>query len=629
MSDGADLRPPEGLLAQAVACHQGGQLAEAESLYRTVLANDPRNADALHYLGLLGLQTGHVAAAEELLASAAHLVPEEPVLLNNWGIALARLGRLGEARARFETAVDRGPGYADALVNLANVLADLGEHAAAEKRYREAIAIAPGSAEAHNNLGRMLLARKRLPEAVASFEAALRARPGHALAMNNLGNALREQGRLDEACRRYRDALGLRPDLVEAASNLLVALGADPALSAGELFSAHRDIAARFEQPMAAMAPTTFAPRLPGRLRVGYVSADFRAHAVSAFVTALLERHDRSKVEVTAYHNAFVGDEVTRHIRENVEHFVVVAGLTDPEFVQRVRNDGIDVLVDLSGHTAGNRLAAFARRAAPVQATWLGYINTTGLVAMDFRITDARVDPPGATERWHTETLVRLPASQWCYRPWPDSPAVAPPPCLAKGHVTFGSTANPAKLNAPVLETWARVLGRTDGARLLVHVPDDGDFRERLLAALRHAGIAAGRVAFFPRLPVVDYLRRYAEIDICLDTFPSAGATTTLDALWMGVPVVSLAGEGPSSRAGAGILGTLGLAQCLAASRDEYVDRAARLAADPQALAALRQSLRGRIEASPLRDEAAFARSMEDALMRMCESRGLVLRAGD
>lgn len=628
MSNGADPRSPEALLAQAVACHQDGRLAEAESLYRTVLATDPRHPDALHYLGLLGFQTGHLAPAEQLLAEAARLAPGDPVVLNNWGIVLARLGRLDEARARFEAAIDRGPGYADALVNLANVLLDAGDHAAAEKRYREAIAIAPASAEAHNNLGRLMLGRKRLPEAVASFEEALRAKPTHAVALNNLGNAYREQGRLEEAYRCYRDASRLRPDLAEPVSNLLVALGSDPAQSAAELHAAHRDFAARFAPPPAQAAAALFPPRSPGRLRVGYVSADFRAHAVAAFAAPLLERHDRSRFEVTAYYNAFTEDEVTQRIRAGTEHFVIVAGLTDDELARRVRQDGIDVLVDLSGHTAGNRLLAFARRAAPVQATWLGYVNTTGLSAMDYRITDAWTDPPGATERWHSETLIRLPASQWCYRPWPGSPDVSRAPCLERDLVTFGSTGNPAKLNAAVMQAWARILERVPESRLLVHAPDDGDFRERVLAGIRLGGADVDRVAFFPRLPLADYLRRYGEIDICLDTFPRAGATTTLDALWMGVPVVSLAGEGPHSRAGASILGNLGLEQCLAGTRDEYVDRAARLANDRPALGQLRQSLRARLVASPLMDEAAFARSMEDALMQMCRSRGLVPSEG-
>lgn len=623
MSAGSAGRSPEGLLEQAVARHRAGQLADAEALYRQVLALAPAHPGALHYLGLLGLQTGHLAPAEELLARAAQVAPGDPVLLNNWGIALARLGRAEEARARFEAAIRQGPGYADPLVNLANLLADRGDHEEAERRYREALAIAPRSAEAHNNLGRLLLSRRRLAEAVACFEEALRASPGHASALNNLGNALRDQGRLDEAFRRYREAQHARPDHPEAFSNMLLAMNCDPGLTAAEVFAAHVEFADRFERPLA-VAATGLAPRAPGRLRIGYVSADFRAHAVAAFIEPLLASHDRSRFEVTAYSNAFAEDEVTRRLRGAVEHFVTVASLGDAELAQLVREHRIDVLVDLAGHSAGNRLLAFARRAAPVQATWLGYLNTTGLRSMDFRISDAWADPPGLTERWHTETLVRLPGSLWCYRAWPDAPVVAPAPCLAAEGVTFGSTNNPAKLNGAVLEAWGRILCRVPASRLLVHAPDDPGMRSRVLASLRCAGADAGRVSFFPRLPAAEYLRRYGEIDILLDPFPCAGGTTTLDAAWMGVPAISLAGERPFSRGGASILGNLGLGQCLADTVPDYEERAVRLASDRAELAALRAALRERLAASTLTDSGAFARAVEEAFVQMCRSRGIL-----
>ena len=621
-------RSPDALLEQAVARHRGGQLADAEALYREVLAMAPEHPGALHYLGLLGLQTGHLAAAEELLARAARATPGDPMLLNNWGIALAKLGRHGEARQRFEIAIERGPGYADAVVNLANLLADAGEYDIAEQHYREAIAIAPRSAEAHNNLGRLLLSRKRLPEAVASLEEALRASPGHASALNNLGNALREQGRLDEAFRRYREAQRARPDHPEAFSNMLLAMNCDPGLSAAEVFAAHREFSERFETPLGSGAIAPSGPRASGRLRIGYVSADFRAHAVAAFIEPLFACHDRSRFEVTAYSNTFAEDEVTSRIRGAVEHFAVIASLSDAEFAQRVRSDNIDVLVDLSGHSAGNRLLAFARRAAPVQATWLGYLNTTGLRAMDFRLTDNWADPPGLTERWHTETLVRLPGSQWCYGPWPDSPPVAAAPCLARGHVTFGSTNNPAKLNPEVLAAWGRILGRVPASRLLVHAPDDEELRARLLAVLAHAGVDAGRVSFFPRLPASEYLRRYADIDILLDPFPCAGGTTTLDAIWMGVTTISFAGERPFSRGGASILGNLGMPDCLADSSADYVELAVALASDAPALATRREALRESLMASTLMDAGAFVRSVETAFVQMCRLRGHLPREG-
>jgi predicted O-linked N-acetylglucosamine transferase (SPINDLY family) len=619
---------PRSLLVQAIARHQAGHLADAEVLYRQVLASHPGDAEALHYLGLLGFQTGHLVQAEELLSQAARGAPLDPVVLNNWGIVLAKLGRLAEARTRFERAIERGPGYADALVNLANVLADTGEFVAAEERYRAAIAIAPGSPEAHNNLGKLLLARRRVPEAVACFEEALRANPRHASALNNLGNALRDQGRFKEAFDRYRAAQLARPGEPEPFSNLLLAMNCDPELSADTIFAAHLDFAARFERPLAAAAPAP-ATRGPGaRLRIGYVSPDFRGHAAAAFIEPLLAHHDRTRFEVVAYYNSFVEDDVTRRIRSRVERFATVAALSDAQLAQAVRADGIDILVDLSGHTAQNRLLAFARRPAPVQATWLGYLNTTGLSAMDFRLTDAWADPPGMTERWHTEELIRLPSSLWCYQPWQDSPPVAHSPALAGGHVTFGSMNNPAKLNFTVLETWSNLLALVPASRLHLHLPDDPDFRSRVLAVFRGRGVDAERISFFPRLPVAEYLARHHEIDIALDTFPCSGGTTTFDALWMGVPVVSLVGDRPFSRGGASILGNLGFDAWLARTREEYVSRAAGLAYDVDALDRTRMALRDRLGASTLMDGAGFAVAVESAYATMWKSRGFALPVG-
>ena len=615
-------------LERAIARHKAGHLADAEALYRQVLASQPDNAGALHHLGLLGLQTGHLAPAEELLSQAAKLAPDDPVLSNNWGIVLARLGRLAEARARFEHAIERGPGYADALVNLANVLADVGDAPGAERRLRSAIAIAPESAEAHNNLGRLLLALRRVPEAVECFERALQANPRHASALNNLGNALRDQGRFKEAFERYRAAQLLRPGEPEAFSNLLLAMNCDPDISADTIFEAHRDFAARFERPHGAFAPQPAAPDRRGRLRIGYVSPDFRAHAAAAFIEPLFSHHDRTRFEVVAYYNAFVEDDATRRIRGLVDRFSVVAALSDAQLAQAIRADGIDILLDLSGHTAFNRLLAFARNPAPVQATWLGYLNTTGLSAMHFRVTDSWADPPGQTERWHSETLVRLPDSLWCYQPWRESPSVGRSPALARGHVTFGSMNNPAKLNVTVLRTWASLLARVPGSRMHLHLPDDPDFRSRVLAVFRGHGIDAARISFFHRIPVLEYLARHDQIDVALDTFPCSGGTTTFDSLWMGVPVISLAGNRPFSRGGASILGNLGLAAWLASTPDEYVDRAARLASEPGALDSERKALRSRLAESALMDAARFARSIEEAYVAMWKSRGLSLPVG-
>lgn len=613
------MRPAvESTVSRAFASHQAGRLAEAERLYREALASDPSHGPALHGLGIVALQAGHFAPAADLFSRAAASTGGDPAVLNNWGIALARLGNPAEARRRFEAALASRPRFADALVNLGNVLADLGNADAALARFREAIEASPASVEGRCGAGRALLARRRPGEAEAVIREALSLQPSHAVALNLLGNALREQGRLEEALAAYRASGAARPDHPEAWSNHLVALNASPAVSAAEAFEAHREFGRRFERAQAGRRPA-LPPRRPGRIRVGYVSGDFRAHALAAFVEPVFAHHDRERLEVTAYSNATAEDSVTARLRGLVEHFVPIAGLTDARFAERVRSDGIDVLVDLSGHTAGNRLTAFALRAAPAQATWLGYPNTTGLASMDYRLTDALADPPGA-ESLHTERLVRLPGSAWCYRPWPDAPPVAPR-VADPARIAFGAMNNPAKLNDAVIGTWVRLLASLPGSTLLLHAPDDEGLRSRLVGAFTSAEVDASRVRFFPRLATAAYLARYGEIDIALDPFPCAGATTTFDALWMGVPVLSLAADRPYGRSGASILGALGLEDCVAASIDDYVALGIALARSPSRIAALREGLRERLRARPLTDGRAMARALESAYEAMVAGR--------
>lgn len=602
-------------LARAFASHRAGRLAEAERLYRETLAADPANAGGLHGLGILALQAGFADRAADLLGRAAAVAPADPALLNNLGIALAKCGRVAEARARFEQAVSLAPRFADALVNLAGLLVDLGERPLAQRTLEAAIAASPDSAEALAQLGRLLLADRRPAEAEARLREAAARHPAHAGIANLLGNALREQGRIAEAISMYRESQRLRPDHPEAWSNWLVAINSDPSVSAAEAFAAHRAFGERFGPAFASSPP--FPPRRPGRVRIGYVSADFKAHAVAAFIEPVLAQHDRDRFEVTAYSGVVVEDATTVRLRGLVEHFIPIVSLTDAQFAQRVREDAIDVLVDLSGHTSGHRLLAFARRAAPVQVTWLGYPNTTGLASMDYRLTDERADPPGVAEALHTERLLRVAPSAWCYRPWDCAPEVGGREARA-GEIVFGAMNNPAKLNERVIGTWTRVLACVPGSRLVMHAPDDEGLRHRVSAAMAGADVAPQRLSFFPRLSTADYLSRYSEIDIALDPFPCAGATTTFDALWMGVPVLTLAGDRPYSRSGASILGALGLEAWVAMDADDYVARAVRHASDPALLRTLRRTLRGRLRASPVTDGAALAREVERAFVAAC-----------
>jgi predicted O-linked N-acetylglucosamine transferase (SPINDLY family) len=357
------------------------------------------------------------------------------------------------------------------------------------------------------------------------------------------------------------------------------------------------------------------------------VSADFRAHSVASFLTPLLEGHCRRVVEIFCYADVIRPDAVTAHLRGLADHWLPVAGMPDEALSQRIRADGIDILVDLGGHTAHNRLRVFACKPAPVQLTWLGYPNTTGLRAIDYRIVDDVTDPPGAADGFASETLLRLPGGFLCYGAAKDATEPAPPPCLKTGVITFGSFNNPAKMSPATLDTWAELLTRVAGARLLLKGKPFADeaCRASFLARFGERGVAAERVQLIAWLPnSTAHLALYEQIDIALDPFPYNGTTTTCEALWMGVPVVTLRGNRHSARVGASLLGQLGLTDWIAASTGDYVEIALALGADPGNLHSLRHSLRRLMAASSLCDGNAFARKIENAYrtiwQRWCEA---------
>ena len=359
----------------------------------------------------------------------------------------------------------------------------------------------------------------------------------------------------------------------------------------------------------------------PGRrLRVGYVSNNFREHSVAFFVEALLASHDRSKVEIFCYADIMLADEFSGRLRRHSAQWRVITGQSDAQVAELIRQDAIDILVDLAGHTARNRLLVFARKPAPVQVTYLGYCNTTGLSAMDYRFTDALADSPGTTEHLHTEQLVRLPDCAWCYRPPDASPAVETPPVLRSGHITFGCFNARPKITGEMLALWARLLLEMPASSLLLKNVGFGEpsARQHTRDLLAKAGIAPERVELVGRVPTLaGHLATYARVDIALDTFPYHGTTTTCEALWMGVPVITLAGRTHASRVGVSLLTTTGLPELVASSPDEYVKIAAALATDVPRLAALRTTLRTRMASSPLMDASRFARNVEAAYRQM------------
>lgn len=569
--------------ALALRHHEAGRLAEAERGYRHILQQQPEHSDSLHLLGVIALQTGNLEPALELVQRAIDLRPDGAVYRNNLGRILEGLGRVEDATRAYEAAIELDPASAEPFNNLGHLLEQQDRPAEAEARYRKAIELNPEYAEPHTNLG----------------------------------NVLKDRGELDAAIAAYRRAIALRPDLSPLHSNLLLTLHYHPGYAPADLAREHRKWADRHVTPLeSGRRPHRNDPEPDRRLRIGYVSPDFREHAVARFILPLLEKHDGRQVEVFAYSDATSRDRVTELIGAHVDQWRDVAMLSHAQLADTVRDDRIDILVDLAAHSAHNRLLAFARKPAPVQVTYLAYCSTTGVDAIDYRLTDRFLDPPGEDLSHYTERSVCLPDCYWCYSAPALPPEVLPTSARRSGPPTFGCLNNFAKVTAPTLELWIELLRRVPEARLLLYARGD-HHRERVREALRRAGLAESRLTFVGRQPFVDYLETYREIDVGLDPVPWGGGTTTCDALWMGVPVVSLAGRTPVSRGGSTLLSNVGLERLVARSDEQYVDLAAGLMHDTQRLAALRRELRNRLESSPVMNAHQFARDLEGAFREM------------
>jgi predicted O-linked N-acetylglucosamine transferase (SPINDLY family) len=608
---------PNAVLArmvdEAIQRHQAGQLAEAEQLYRRVLAADPKNFDALHLLGVIAYSMRQFEPAISLIRQSLAVRQSSADAHYNLANALRGARRLQEAVDSYQRALALRADWAEAHNNLAATLQDLGRRVEAGAAYRRALALKPAWAAAHNNLGTLFKETGQLTEAIQCFQRAIELQPGWAEALNNLGTSYVSQGRRDEARVAYEAAVRARPDFAEPEQNLLFISQADPAATPEALFAAAR----RFGNRQAAGLGPEFADCVADparRLRIGYVSPDFRRHSCCHFLGPLLAAHDRAEVELFAYAEVSQPDDVTERLRGSMDHWRSTVGVDDDNVVKMIRQDRIDILVDLAGHTANNRLLVFARRAAPVQVSWLGYAGTTGLSTIDYRLTDDIADPPGQSDFLHSERLLRLPNGFLCYRPPEDAPAAASRN-NDSGAITFGSFNALFKLNDRVIAIWARILNALPTARLIIKsggLVDDA-VRHRIADQFARGGVSPARLELLGWTEgVAEHLDLYGRIDIGLDTFPYNGTTTTCEALWMGVPVVTLAGDRHASRVGASLLTRVAAPELVATNEDDYVARALALARDPGRLLALRAGLRARMAASPVCDAAGFARSVEE-----------------
>ncbi len=606
----------ETALQTALEYHKAGRLSEAEALYRQVLVQNPIHPDALHRLGLIAFQTGQNDVAVDLIRKAITAQPNDAAYHLNLANALHRRGDLDAAIFSYSKAIQIRSDLIEAHHNLGKLFREQGKLDQAIAVLRGALEINPNLPEIHNALGLVYRQQSKLSDAASEYTKALQLRPDVAGVLNNLANVLKEQGKLDEALDCYDRALSLKPDDAAIHSNKIYTLHDHPAYDAAAILEHHRQWNLRHAKNLRQDAAGHPNDRSPDRrIRIGYVSPDFRSHPVGRFLLPLFDHHNHDAVEVFCYSDSPLSDAVTTRLRSRADAWRPIVGLSHDQFAGLIRQDRIDILVDLTMHMAHNRLLTFARKPAPIQVTYLAYCSTTGLDTIDYRLTDPYLDPPGPGDANYSEKSIRLPRTYWCYEPLPTETPTEPP-SFSREYITFACLNNFCKVTMPTLTAWRRLMQAIPRSRLILHTKE-GDHQQHLQDFFAEAGIESERLSFVGFRPVNQYLQSYNEIDIALDPFPCAGGTTTCDALWMGVPVVTLAGQTAVGRSGLSILSNIGLPELVAKGADQYIQIASSLATDITRLKTLRSELRNRMGTSPLMDGAQFAKDIEQAYRTM------------
>jgi protein O-GlcNAc transferase len=639
-----DQQNPEVHNYLGITLIEAERLAEAEPCFQKALALAPNFPEAHNNLGNVLKDMGRAEEAIDSYRSALALRADYATAHNNLGCVLKGLEKYDQAIVSLKTAISIDPSYDEAYCNLGNAYFHLGLYDEATENFRaasdlnpsraahdglglalrqlgklddaydcfsKAIAIEPNDADAYNGLGTVQHERGRFDDAVNAYQTALDINPKLAAAWSNFGSARKSQGRLEEAVSNYRKALEIDPNFSSPHSDLLFCLQYVPGITSAELKAEHENWYHMHGQVLQEMAISHNVDRSSKRpLRVGLISPDFRHHPVGFLAVKLVENIDNQDLQIFGYADQTKFDNYTKRFADAAHKWTKVYGLSDDQLIEQIQQDQIDILIDMTGHTAYNRLKLFCRKPAPVQITWCGYVCTTGIPTIDYIIADRFHIQPGE-EKYYTETAMRLPGSSWCYDPPEGSPEVGPLPSSHNGFVTFGSFNNPSKINPEILETWSAILNRAPESKLLLKYNGmDSPYNiERISSAFHNNGIDRSRIMIEGGGDFAEMAARYNEIDIALDTLPYSGGVTTCEALWMGVPVVTCPGGIYPGRHSLSHLSNIGLTNCIAKNMDEYVNVAIDLASDLEVLSKMRAGLRNQISTSPLCDGPNFAKN--------------------
>ena len=630
-----------------------GKLNEAEESYKKILILKPDSIEVYNYLGVLQYEQGKFIDAEASYRKMIALKPDFAEVYNNLGNTLNEQGKFIEAEASFRKAIILKPEYFEVYYNMGIMLNVQHKFNEAEESYKKALAIKPDYVEAYNNLGNTLNEQGKFIEAEVSFRKAIALKPDHVVAYNNLGITLDEQGKFIEAEASFRKAIALKPDYTEAYSNLgkiLHELGKleeaienyDKAIkSKVDYFKAYNNKNfclnysssysplyiytqhLKFEKQFGgfkAKSPLSVKIKKKSneRLRIGYVSGDFRVHSVAYFFKPLLQNHNSHVVETFCYYNNNFIDKITNNIMTTCDHWRSIFGITDSEIFKIIRKDKIDILVDLSGHTGKNNLLVFAQKPAPIQVTWLGYPNTTGLSSIDYRFTDIIADPIGEADDLHSEKLLRLPNGFLCFQGNEKVLSKSDPPQTHYDYITFGSFNNLSKITSEVIDVWSKILNLIPKSHLILKCRKLKHNKDYYYELFKNKGIDKDRIQLYEHLPSTsDHLELYNSVDIGLDPFPYNGATTTCEALWMGVPVITLLGDSHAGRVGASILTNVGLKDFIARDIDSYINLAVKMSANTKKLKEIRMTLRRQMQESLLCDARSFTDNVETSYKDM------------